>query len=242
MRKILFLFALLIFPIQAKALTHAQIKTELRLRIKDTLSTRQRYTDAQLTNLINEAHRDIVNKTHPLYNLTQVAVSTGANSASTPTDLLEYYRVLYTTNTSSDSGYVLTETSLYQLDSLNNGNNWIRTHGAPTNYYQDPTAPDKIIFFPIPSTTTQTGNLFIWYVQKANTLASDSDTPFQGINRYQDYSDLLVYYPAAIIYQIEGEGDKATAYMTLYADRLAELKNYVFTHPNFIPGFSGQRR
>lgn len=209
------------------------------MRIKDTSTTRQRWSDTQLTNLINEAERDVENQTLIIQASTTVSLIVGTSYYVMPSDFLDYFRVVYVSSMAASNSTVLQETSLYQLDSLNQNINWKTITGIPINYYQDPASPGSMYIYPVPSTSTQLGTVEVNYVQKFSPLVNTTDQPFNSLPRYQDYSDLLIYYPAAVVFAVEGESEKATNYFTLYSSRIATMIKTVGRKPNFIPGFSG---
>ena len=159
-------------------------------------------------------------------------------------DNLDVYRVFYDTDTSGNfneglTGYSLTETSMFQLDSLNNGNNFFNIYGPVQYYYQDPSVTGSLCMYPIPNTVNSLGTIYYIYYRQANLLSNSSDTPFQGIDRFQDYSDLLIYYTAGVVYAIEGEDNKSNTYFALYSTRSEALAKEISNHPNFVPGMAG---
>jgi hypothetical protein len=234
-RKLL-LFAVLFFAVDISfGLTLAQIKTEIRLQIKDSDANRRRYTDTQLLNLINQTQRDVVNVSWIIKKSTDIELQTSTTYYTYPTDLIEIHRVTYKYRN-------LPETSLQELDaSLNNGT-WEATGGTPKNYFQSPSQPNSIGIYPYPLNSSSTGTISIIYFAEPTNLSSDSDTPYNGIERYTPYHDLLVYEPCYKIMLLEGEPEKALAYKSYYESRLQILLESVDKKPNFLPGFSSQRQ
>lgn len=227
-------FLLLLWALPLHALTLSAIRTELRLRIRDTSTTRQRYSDTQLLQLINEAQRDVVNETWAVEKTYQdFDLAANTTYYTLPSDCIAIYNL-----TSNDAP--LPETSRIQLDSLYNGSAWIHTAGKPQEYFIDRSKSSTGLgFFPVPTVVTDTTTIRFRYYAMASDLAADSDAAFNGQENLLPYGDLLIYYPAAIIYTIEGENDKAKNYFDLYTARLQLMKEDVGKRPNFQPGFSG---
>lgn len=222
-------------PLQnVDALTLAQIRTELRVRIKDvgTAGTRQTYSDSQLDNVINEAHRDVVNITWVIKKNTEFELVSGTTYYSLPTDIIAIQRVTRVKK-------VLKETTLEQRDAETTG--WESSGGPPSAYFQDPSEPDMIGLYPWPNSSASTGTVKVHYFAQANTLSVDSDEPFNGEDRYQTYADLLILYAAHKIFLIQGQFDKSNQYKQEYETRIIVMRERVGSKPNYNPGFSGNQ-
>lgn len=214
------------------ALTLSQIRTEVRVRIKDTNSYRQRYSDSQLNNMINEAQRDISNKTW--VNISSYAITLAINQANyvLPSDLLTIQRV--TLNNKN-----LIETTLQRLDGDNSNSAWLGTTGLPTNYYQEPSYPNQIWFYPYPANASSTGTVNVIYTAASTDLTQDTDIPFNAKDRFTSYHDTLIFYTAFRVYLIEGELDKAKYYRDEYEAAVNVMTARVGMKPNYLPGMSG---
>ncbi len=217
----------------AQALTLSDIRTEVRVRIKDTFTNRYRYTDQQLTNLINEAQRDVINNTWVLsksYSFTTLANTT---YYAIPTDLLAIQRV-------TSSNLNIPEVTLIKLDGDNGNSAWETFSGSALQYYfQDYAQPNEIGVYPFPLDGNSTTTVKIIYSAQGTDLVSDSDTPFNGVPRYESYDDLLIFYPAYRVFLIEGEQDKATIYRQEYESRLTVMEQAIGRKPNYVPGMAG---
>lgn len=227
----LVLFLLLAGVASSSALTLSEIRDQIRLRIKDSNTSRQRYTDTQLNTLINEAHRDVVNATWVILNSTSITLVSGTTYYSLPSDTIDIARVTF--------DYVpLKETTFQDRDAQTPGS-WETSGGRPSRYYQDPTQPGYIGFQPFPNSVTSTGTIRIQYYAQANDLSDDTDEPFNGDNRYVPYHDLLVFFPCYKIFLLENEIPKAQAYAQEYESRVILMRDRVRSKPNYFPGFSG---
>lgn len=229
------LFLVSFFHGRIEALTLSEIRTEIRVRIKDTDSTRRRYTDSQLNAIVNQTQRDVINVSWVVKESTEIALVAYTTYYTLPTDLIAIERL-------TKDYKNLPETSLQELDSRFNNSTWATTNGTPDRYFQDPVQPDKVGVYPVPSTTTHMGTLRMNYFSQGTTLSSDSDEPFNGEDRYAPYHDLLIYDPVYKIMLLEGEAAKASEYRAYYEARLQILLGTAGNKPNFLPGFSGQRQ
>lgn len=236
MRKIkLFLFFFFFSASAAQALTLAQLRTAIRLRVKDANSSRQRYSDTDLTNIINQDQRDAVNFSWIIKKSTSIELVSGTTYYTVPTDIMAIERITL-------RHYNIPEVTLQTLDSNANFGPWLTSKGTPTQYFQDPAQPTKIGVYPWPASSSSTGTLRINYYAQPTDLSADSDVPFNSDVRYYPYHDALVFGPCYKIMLIEGEMDKAAEYKSFYQERLQLLANLSNAKPNFLPGFAGQRK
>lgn len=218
-----------------EALTLSEIRTEIRVLIKDTDATRRRYTDGQLNSLVNQAHRDVVNHTWMIKKNTEIELTAGATHYSLATDTIQIQRVTWKFRN-------LKETSLEQLDSRFSYGDWYSSGGSPDSYYQDPARPDQLSIYPWPNSSSSTGTVRINYFAEAPTLSADSDTPFNADSRHETYHDLLINWPAYKVYLVEGDINKAASYKALYDEKLTLAVQQIGSNPNYKPSFGGQRQ
>lgn len=237
MKKILIIFGLSLFCFFdiGHALNLGEIRTEIRLHIKDSNTSRQNYSDSQLNNIINQAHRDVVNLSWVIKKSTSIELVSGTTHYALPTDFLQITRVTVRREN-------MEEKSLAGLDGDFPRSDWEISAGDPEDYYQDPTLPGYISFYPWPNSSTSTGTVKVNYLAKANSLTSDSDEPFNGDDLYQDYSDILIWYTCYQVMAIEGRADKAQYYLNAYESRLALMIDKLGQKVNYFPSFSGQRK
>lgn len=235
MKKIFF-FLLLIIPFRgASALSLSDIRTEIRLRIKDSDAVRRRYSDTQLNNIINQTQRDVVNVSWIIKKSTAIPLAINTTYYSFPSDIIAIHRVTFRNAN-------LPEATLQSLDSRAEFGAWATQYGLPTDYFQDPAQPGKIGVYPWPQTVSSTGTLSIIYYSQGTDLALDADFPFNGDSRYLPYDDLLIFEPCYKIFLTEGDATKAGEYKAYYEARLQILLAAVGNKPNFLPGFSAQRK
>lgn len=228
------LLLFLVLPLKAEALTLSDIRDQIRILIKDTDSSRRRYSDAQLLDFINEAQRDASSNSWIVQKSTSITLTTDTTYYSLPSDTIEITRVTRDYD-------LLEETTFDKEDSDADGSSWETEGGVPLEYFQDSTQPDKIGIRPWSSGTSSTGTARIHYIAQPVDLSSDSDVPFNSHNRYLPYHDILIYYVVTRIFMLEGETNKVTLYAQLYESRLQMMREKVGQKVNYSPGFSGQR-
>lgn len=225
------LLALLFFS-PLHALTLAQIRTEVRVRIKDSNSSRQRYTDAQLNNMINQTQRDVVNFTWVIHKNTSITLIIGTTYYTLPTDIIGIERVAWKRQN-------IPEQTLQGLDSKVNFGDWGIAAGPPQAYFQDPTQSTTIGIYPWPSNSSSTGTIVVNYSSQATDLSSDSDVPFNAEARYYQYHDLLIYEPAYKVMLIEGQAVKAGEYKAYFETRLKIMSDNLGRKDNYLPSAAG---
>lgn len=235
MKKRIILSALLIFSFCSigNALTLSDIRTNVRLIVKDSNSNRQRFSDANLNSLINVGQREASGASYAIVKSTSISLTANGTNYTLPTDLITIKRVQL-------DNLDLRQASPEGLDS-DPGGKWEDQTGRPKNYYQLFSNPSDVSVFPVPSTTSHLGTLEVFYYAFADDLSSDSDTPFNAISRYTIYHDILTYYAAWRLLLIKGEVEKAATYQQLYETRLLALINRANEQPNYRPSFSSVR-
>lgn len=229
-------FAFTLSASKAEALTLSELRTQIRLHIKDvgTSSTRQTFTDTQLNSLINEAQRDVINATWAIQKQTSITLVSGTTYYAIPTDLMEITRVTF-----NDKN--LKETTFAAEDAAASNAAWERTGGIPISYFQDSTQPGYIGMRPFPNSSSSTGTVKVMYIAFAADLSADGDIPFNTITRLYPFHDLLILFPCYKVFLIQGNQVKFQMYATQYESRLKMMSDKFGTKPNYTPGFSGTR-
>jgi len=236
MKKILFLLITLFLAPSSISwgLSLSEIRTEIRFHIKDSNTSRQKYSDTQLNNLINQGHREVVNIGYVIVKSTSITLTVGATHYAVPTDLMQIQRVTFKNEN-------LPETSKVQLDGRFSGSSWLNESGYPSQYYQDATLGEYISIYPWPGSASSTGTLKVDYWAQANALSSDSDTPYDGENRMQSYSDILIWYVVYWIHMRDGLFEKAKDALQMYETRMQSMFDKLGDKPNYFPSFGGDR-
>ena len=240
MKKRFLLLAFLLFiPWTIKAQTLSQIRTEVRRNIRDTASDSSRYkfSDSLLTDLANNAQREIVNATW-LCDKTSTYVLLGRTTYyDLPNDLIAIFQVEF--KNSGGQTIELNETSLKQLYDKNP--DWTRQTGTPVEYVvRQPTSTAttalSISYIPIP-TNTSTGTVTIRYYNQVADLSADADIPYDGRRHLYPYHYAIVDHVTARIKLIEGRSDEATLYIQLFQNDISVLRDRIGRAPNYNPSF-----
>ncbi len=222
------------------ALTVSDVRSAVRRYVRDTASStsQRRYSDATLLLYINEAQRDVVNRTWCLQKTSSQSISVGTTYYSLPTDLIAVQEANFR-ETSTGITRQLTEKSeraLYQENP-----DYERQRGPPQYYFiRNSTSAAAQLEYglnPVPSTSTQLGTLLLDYYNQPADLASDSDIPLSSYRYLYPYHDTLIYYAAAQIKIIEGDTEEATALLNLYEARIKLMLDRLGRMPNYNPGF-----
>jgi len=211
MKKLLLLLALLFAPALSDALTVSDIRSQVRLRIKDLDSTRQRYTDAQLLGIFNEGQRDVIGATLALGTqrsfLSIPAGTTMYQLTGADEEIIQVYRVVF-----NDAN--LNELDIKQIDSDNNNASFFGTVGTPTAFYVRKDLPGYVGLYPTPNFGT--GTLRVSYHKYPDDLTGDSSVPYDGAVNLYTYHNLLIYHACMTIFAVEGDFNKSAFYKTLY--------------------------
>jgi hypothetical protein len=234
MKRLLLVLSICLLPALGRAATLSDVRSQVRVLIKDVSASRQRYSDAQLNTMINEAHRLIANSTWVIKKSTTIALVSGTTYYSLPTDT---YHILRLTR----EYLPLAEESLEGLDSKR-GSGWEKTGGTPSTYFQAPSRPNEIGMYPWPNSSSSTGTLRMDYVAQANTLSSDSDEPFNSDDRFANCYDTLVHWVAYQVFMLEGEDSKAQSELAYYQAIVALMNSQIGAKPNFLPSFGGEHK
>lgn len=223
----------------ARALTLADIETQVRRNVRDTATTGNRYTDAILLDWINDAQRDVVSLTWSVKKSTAVTLVAGTTFYSLPNDFLAADMVMFTR----------TGTSTIQLKEVLQGSyvddypDFERTgKGVPTNYFvrQSTSGANalEVAYLPVP-TSSSTGTVRMDYFCYPDDMANDSDIPFNGALHLVPYHKILVDMVTARIKVIEGRVDEANFYQAAADRGLAVMSERVNHVPNYRPSIRG---
>ena len=197
MRKLLIGLCLLVgvaascFATSATA-TLGAMRLDIRYSILDTSATAQnyRYSDPYLNTRINQVQKEIVRAAFPLYNYALITPVTGQMWYTVSTDTAKIDRVSYQVSVTTNNYQPLVYSTIKSLD-VERGISWESLPAArPLNYV---VMNNSIGLVPAPSGAyCFPGGIKVYYYQSAADMVNDSDTPFNGVTPYQDYSSLIV--------------------------------------------------
>ena len=241
MKKLIFPLMIIFFSssLYAQNLTLSQIRTSVRLKIKDnvTNAAQRSYDDNQLNLKINSMQDEIVSFTRCLSSTCYIATSTGTREYSLPTGFFGALRVSYAYNTSSTNVSTSSYVKLEQVDkaTLDRSSSTWETAGSssPKRYYLNQT---YIGIDPKPYVAGFNYLKIECYIQ-ATTLSSDSDIPFNSVSYLYPYHQAIVYAVAMECAEEMGLNDKFAEYQGKYTDYLKALVNNLSQKTEWTPIF-----
>lgn len=233
MKKWLLPLALALAPSSAFATTEnlTQLISDARSLDLDAASlVRQKFSDTQVTNFLNNGQRLAMSVSNCLVKSVNITLSAGTTYYSLPSDFVSVDRVWRVT-----SGAML-EMSPAALDGRSRG--WNEISGTPTYYFIDFSTRTNIGFTPFPAASSDTDTYTVSYNARAADLVNGSDTPFNGVTELTDYQWALAYYAASIMAGLDGL-DVAKSYMDIYNSSVQQMAKRCRERPNFRPSAVG---
>jgi hypothetical protein len=208
------------------ALDLEDLITQVRRNVRDTGTSLQRYSDAVITDYLNEGQRDALNQTWALNRMVTITLISGNQEYDLPDDCLKVFRV-------SRPDFILREVKISAMD-RDVPTNWDGTStssGSVQSWIVEPPQPgtnqDRIAFSPFPNSLSDAVDLRVWYYALADDLALATDIPFDGEVELYSYHDLLGHYATFKILATEAHFDKAKVFAELYdAGIETMLENY----------------
>lgn len=239
MKRLLPFLVLLCCVTNSFALQGSDILTRARLMLRDTSNdpARQRFSDTQLLNWLNDGQRE-ANATNMIFmSSVSFPLVAGTTAYSLPADFVATWRVTL-------NGMKLDQTSYNEQDA--NATGWQNVKpGTPINYDIYETTAPTIEFYPAPSvqyisasTSVVAG---IWYLQQSIDLTTTSGIPFNGWIQLYPYQSYLAYYITYRGLWTVGDMDQAQQYLVEWTQGLGAMKMGMGRMPDFNPGFAGRR-
>ncbi len=217
--------------------TLSELRTTIRRNVRDTATTSsfQRYADSDLTELVNEAQREVVNAVWVLQTETSYTSTASDMFTDLPSNFLAALKVGYL-KTGSTTRTELTEKTLAGLTGMNS--NWELQTGTPINYYirqKTDNSLKEIGLYPA-AVAASTGTVYITYAVMPDALSGDSDVPFNGAAWLVQYHKVLADYVSGRLKQIEGKNDEAQGYFSMAGVGINRLRERMGEMPNYNPG------
>lgn len=207
--------------------TLSNLITDARVLSSDaSSSTRQRFSDSQVTEFINIGQREMLASNHCLQQNSVFSLLPGTTYYSLPQNYITITRVTI------GSKYI-PEQSPAALDGKSRG--WEVASGYPTYYFVNFSSRGLVGFAPWPATSTDTDTVKVEYDIQANDLVNSTDLPFNGINELQDFHHTLAYYAAALMCQIQNLGTQAQSYMSLFQLGQKLMNDHCTERSNYYP-------
>lgn len=221
---------LILSAVPANSITLSTIRTDCRVMVKDTGSSRRRFSDAQLLRWINEGQKDVVQQTFVLRDSHEFDLVAGTTYYNMRSNYLKPVRV-------TRDYQKLDERSIANLDK---NSKWEEVAGLPTDYFIHFASRTKMGFYPFPDDSSSTGTIRVDYIATATDLASDSDQPFDGIQELQPYGFSLSLYCGYRASLIDGMFNMATGYSQEYERALSRIAEESLSRPAYKPGAIGR--
>ena len=119
---------------------------EILVRARDTLAdpNQERWLDAQLIRLADDAHKSLVEQTSLLRTKFTVPIADGQELYTLPTNIHQISRVL-------DGSFINLPLLSHEQADIELGIGWEQTIGAPTHVIFDKLAPNDFKLYPIPT-------------------------------------------------------------------------------------------
>ena len=223
------IFLLLLFPVFAQARQLSDLRSDARIYSRDGAETgRPRFTNADINALINEAQRDVIGYTKCVFSATQFQLVAGTTYYSLPSDSISIKRV-------TRDNFKLLERSPENLDKLNE---WEEVSGLPTEYFINFSSRTKIGMYPFPGSTTDTGTVKVELYSQATDLSADADQPFENISEFYPFHQMLAYYAAYRMVEVDGNLGLADRYQARYLRDRETFKDYCVDRPSYRPSAS----
>jgi len=228
MRTILIVAMLWVLAPPAAASTRSEMVTSCRVFSRDSGTTRQRFTDTQLESFLNEAQGDLAQALRPIRKSHEFELVAGTTYYDLPDDYTHAYRV-------TRDRQVLKEESMKSLDKKTE---WQSVGGLPSHYFVSFASRTKVGFYPFPDTVNSTGTIRLEYVAQVDEMTSDSSEPFNGIDEFQAYDDILVHFCAYMVAVIDGQTDVAGVHLSLYQQGFKAMQDEINQRPSYAPGIT----
>lgn len=227
------LVAFLLFScvVGGRAENLAALITDTRVLTRDAASTtRQRFSDAQYTELLNQGQREAISATHCLAASLSFSLAVGTTYYPLPSNFVSATRVVR-------SRYgALQEKSPASLDAMSRG--WEVASGSPNWYFINFSSRGLIGFATFPSTTTDIDVVKVEYWSQPNDMVNSTDVPFNGASEMYDYHHALAYFAASMAYTIDGLNNQAAAFMGIFTNQVGVMKSRCMDRPNYLPSAS----
>lgn len=204
------------------------MREDCRTLVKDSGTTRRRFSDATLNGFISEGQREVMMGLLPIRKSMEFALVAGVTYYQLPDDFLQVRRV-------TRDYLVLTEQSVAMLDKKSE---WQRVSGLPTSYFVSFASRTKVGFYPWPATSGDLGTIRLEYNAMAQDLSADADEPFNGIIELQQYDHMLAHYCAYRASMIYGQSDLAAVYLQNFREDLRRMGETALGMPNYNPGIT----
>ena len=231
MRPLLFLAVLALVAPASSQLTLAQLDTNARTLTLDAKSDRQRFSDAQIYEWINEGQQNLIGYSRCLRASYTFSLIPGVTYYQMPADFQGIERVTI-------GGKMIPQMTPASLDSQSLG--WEYESGYPNRYFVNYASRTLVGFAPFPQQSTDTDTIKVDYTVQANQLVNPTDIPFNGSPDLYTYQFGLAYFAASVMAAIQGQQAQSQLYMQLYTATAATMQQKCIVLTNYLPSASSQ--
>ena len=225
------LSVLLCLAAPASARQLSSLRDDARLLARDTGTSRQRFTDAQITQLLNEGQQQAIARTWCVQSSHTFTLVSGTTYYALPSDFLAVRRV-------RRDDLMIEEKSPAALDSRTRG--WETSTGVPTVYFLNYSTRGVIGFAPFPGATTDTGTIKMDFFSRVADMSSSTDHPFDGIAEFYDFHHGLPFFAAYKMALIDGLTDRAAFFLQQYELMVKTMAERCTDRPNYLPNATGK--
>ena len=230
-RVLLGLLALFLFSEGKASENLSQLDADARLLVLDSTNTsRQRYTDTQIYEYLNQAQRLAISQSYCLQQNIVFQLTPGTTYYTLPANYEEITRVTI------GSKYI-PQQSVAALDGKSRG--WEAASGYPTYYFINFSSRSLIGFAPFPMQASDTDTIKVEYSIAPTDMVNPTDLPFNGINELQVYDHLLAYYAGSIMSGINSIPDLAKNYMDMYMQGIGLMSKRCNSQSQYLPSAAG---
>lgn len=209
----------------------SQLITDARVLARDPSSnSRQRFTDVQVTEFINQGQREALSSNHCLAQNITFQLVPGSTYYNLPQNFLNITRVTIGTKW-------IQEMSPAALDGRSRG--WEAASGYPTYYFVNFSSRSLIGFAPWPAAATDTDTVKVEFDIQANDLVNSTDIPFNGVLELQDYHHALAYFAAGMMAAVDEHPSQSTAYLGIFVNEVKMMNSHCVERSNYFPSATG---
>lgn len=233
-KKVFLSLLLLLYPSLAACETLSELLTQTRifLRDTDTSSSRQQFTDSQLTSFLNDGQKDINSRTWCLIKNKNICLRTYHILYTLPEDYQMTFRVTV-------SSKAIIERTRSFLDDSNK--NWIEETGTPTEYYiktaTSPVTGTLKTYIGVHPISTMTVIMNVEYLSQTSDLITPTDIPFLSYKPMYPYHGALTFFAAYKGFMSMGLLEEAMLYKKDYEDDVKLIEGMMGTRHQFNPNY-----
>jgi len=216
----------------AEARTRTQLRSDVRLLLRDTGTSRVRFSDAQINVLLNEGQRLAASRSYCVQKSTTFPLLVGTTYYATKSDFLAVRRL-------TRDSIELKELTPAGLDGRTRG--WEAAAGIPTWYFLNFASRTQVGFSPFPGVSADTSTIRMDYFALPSDMDADGTQAFDNIAELVPYHQILAYYAASVLAAVDGDQPASQLYLALFETGLKSMTDKCQDRPNYNPSFVGRQ-